>query len=66
MRAVDDSGNLEIAHGLSSAIPASDGLPVTTIGVVQPGSGILSQSIAPAPGGVRTLASGGLRSSPWT
>jgi hypothetical protein len=60
VRAVDDSGNLEVAHGPVSGIPQSDGLAVTTIGVLgRPSvSGILSQTTAPAPGGVRSLAPG--------
>jgi hypothetical protein len=33
VRAVDDSGNIEAAHPPVTAIPASDGLAVTTVGV---------------------------------
>ncbi len=60
VRAVDDSGNLEAAHGPGLTIPASDGLAVTTIGVagIPSVNGVLAQVIAPAPGGVRTLATG--------
>ena len=58
VRAVDDSGNLESAHGPATAIPASDGLAVTTVAGAPGVDGVLGQLIAPAPGGVRTLAAG--------
>lgn len=58
VRAVDDSGNLESAHGPDSAIPASDGLAVTTIAGAPGVAGVFAQPIAPAPGGVRTLTTG--------
>jgi len=32
VRSVDDSGNVELAHGVSTSVPASDGLSVTTVG----------------------------------
>jgi len=60
VRAVDDTGNIEAGHGPDAVIPESDGLAVTTIGVIElPSvSGIFSQQIAPDPGGVRSVAPG--------
>ena len=60
IRAVDDSGNVELAHGPDNTIPPSDGQAVTTIGVagLPSLSGVLTQTIAPAPGGSTFLTPG--------
>lgn len=60
LRAIDDSGNLELAHGPAEVAPASDGLTVTTIGLAGTPSvsGVLLQQIVPAPNGVRNVAPG--------
>jgi N,N-dimethylformamidase beta subunit-like protein len=47
VRAVDDSGNLEVEHGPACVFPESDGLEVTTIGVSPLVDGIFSQQTAP-------------------